>query len=256
MVVYWYFVVLLNILVNLLLLLGTNRLAGFAPGWRRVIPAGLLGGIYGGLCLIPSLRFLGNPLWRLVFLGMMASVAFGWNRFAWKRTGVFILLTLALEGILTRMGKGNMVGIFVAAILIWLLCRIGFGGQIGGREFVPLEINTGNVLLRLTALRDSGNLLRDPVTGEQVLVVDGAAGERLTGLQAGQFAKPLEVVGKMPGFRLIPYRTVGHPGGLLLARRFENVRMGDWKGSALVAFAPDSIGAGEGYRALVGGAMG
>ena len=48
MVLYVDLVVLLNFLVDLLLILGTNRLAGYPPGLKRAVPAALLGGAYAG----------------------------------------------------------------------------------------------------------------------------------------------------------------------------------------------------------------
>lgn len=50
----------LNFLVDLLLLVGTNRLAGHPSEPKRIIPAAALGGLYGGMCLVPGFRFLGN----------------------------------------------------------------------------------------------------------------------------------------------------------------------------------------------------
>lgn len=256
MQVYLDLVILLNFLVDLMLLLGTNRLSGFPPGWKRVIPAAALGGMYGGMCLVPGFSFLGSTFWRLVFLGLIASAAFGWRKSAVKRGGIFVLLSMALGGICMNLGEGDFWGILLAAGLVWVLCRIGFGGAIGGREYVPMEIRGSGKHIRLNALRDSGNTLRDPVTGEQVLVIDGEAAAELTGLTPAELARPLETLGKLPGMRLIPYHTVGNPGGMLLAMRFRDVTVGNWKGSAVVAFAPQAIGRGEGYRALTGGAAG
>lgn len=253
--VYLDLVVLLNFLVDLLLLLGTNRLSGFPPGWKRVIPGAVIGGIYAGVCMMPGFSFLGNWLWRLTFLGLMAATAFGLDRTALKRCGVFVLLSMAMGGIFVNFSRGDILGLLAAAVLVWILCGIGFGGRIGGREYVPLEIRNGDRRIRLTALRDTGNTLRDPVSGEEVLVIDAAAAEELTGLTAAELTRPLESMGKLPGLRLIPYRSVGQPCGMLLAKRFEDVKIGQWKGAAVVAFAPQSIGRGEGYRALTGGAM-
>lgn len=256
MFVYLDLVAGLNFLVDLLLLLGTNRLSGFSPGWKRVVPGAALGGLYGGLCVIPTFAFLGSTFWRLVFLVLMAVVAFGFDRSALKRCGVFLLLSMALGGIAVSFGKGDVLSVVFAAVLVWVLCRIGFGGIIGGRQYMPLEIRWGDIVLSLTALRDSGNSLRDPITGEQVLVIDSAAAKALTGLTAAQLAEPLKTMEAVPGLRLIPFRTIGQPGGMLLARRFDDVRIGNQKGSAVVAFAPQDIGRGEGYRALTGGAIG
>ena len=255
MYVYLDLVIALNFLVDLLLLLGTNRLSGFPPGWRRLIPAAALGGLYGGACLLPGFNFLGNMVWRLIFLGCMAVIAFGWNAVSWKRCGVFLLLSMAMGGISMNLGRGDALGLLAAAVLVWLLCCVGFGGSIGSKTYVPLVIRKDEKCIRLTALRDSGNTLRDPVTGEQVLIIDSAAAEELTGLSAHSLASPLDTLGTLPGLRLIPYRTVGQSGGFLLGMRFKDVTVGNWKGAAVVAFAPQEIGRGEGYQALTGGAV-
>lgn len=255
MAIYLDLVMLLNFLVDFLLLLGTNRLSGFPPGVKRCILAAALGGIYSGWCMLPGFRFLGNALWRLVFLAMMGCIAFGVNPGAVKRTGVFVLLTMAMGGLAFGFGHSDFGMLIMAAAVIWLLCRVGFGKRIGGREFIPVVIHSGTQRVSLTALRDSGNMLTDPVSGEQVLVVGAEAAEKLTGLKRDQLHSPMEtLLGRtVPGLRLIPYSAVGQPGGLLLAKRFADVQMGNRKGSVLIAFAPERIGRGDMYQALMGG---
>ena len=247
----------LNFLIDLLLFLGTNRLSGYPPGLKRTVPAAVLGGVYSGACLMPGFRFLGGVAWRLVFLVLMGVAAFGLGRGAWKRCGLFLLLSMALGGVALAMESGGLRMPLLAAAGVWLLCQIGFGGSAGDREYVPMEIRHRDVTVRLTALRDSGNCLKDPVTGEQVLVIDADAAARLTGLRPEQLRNPLETMaaGAVPGLRLVPYRTVGQPGGMLLAMRFRDVTVGGRKTSAVVAFAPERIGRGEGYQALIGGAV-
>lgn len=255
--IYLDLVVGLNFLVDLLLLLGTNRLSGYPPGIRRLLPAAALGGIYAAGCLLPGFSFLGNNLWRLVSLAIMAGIAFGWNRSALKRSGIFILLSMALGGIVMSLERGGFTAIVLAAAGVWVLCRIGFGERVGGRELIPLELRREDKVLRLTALRDTGNTLKDPITGEQVLIIDSGAACELTGLSADQLRRPLETIAQcpIPGLRLIPYRAVGQSGGMLLALRFKDVRIGNRKTDALVAFAPESIGKVEGYQALTGGVL-
>ena len=244
----------LNFFVDLLLLLGTNRLAGFATEGKRVIGAAALGGIYSGACLLQGFRFLGNTLWRIVVLAGMAGVAFGWNRNAFRRGGVFVLLSLALGGLAIGFGKGNTVSLLLSAAGMWVLCRIAFGDRVGGREYVAVEITEGENTVRLTALRDSGNTLCDPITGESVLVIGAAAAEKLTGLTAAQLRTPLESLGRSSGLRLIPYRAVGC-GGMLLAKRFDSVTIGNRQRSVLVAFAPEGLDGGQMYQALTGGTL-
>lgn len=249
MAVYLDLVMGLNFLVDLLLILGTNRLSGFPPGVKRGSLAAALGALYSGICLMPGFSFLGNTLWRLVSLGLMGSIAFGWNPSALRRTVVFVLLSMALGGIATGFGSGNISTLILSAAGVWLLCHMGFGGQMG-QEYIALEIRHEGKQVKLMALRDTGNTLRDPITGEGVLVISADAATELTGLTAYDLCHPVETAAAHPGFRLLPYHAVGQPGGMLLVKRFSDMTVNGKKGSGLVAFAPEAIGRGDVYQAL------
>ena len=105
------------------------------------------------------------------------------------------------------------------------------------------------------ALCDTGNQLRDPVTGEHVLVVGAQVAGELLGLTARQLANPADTLmtAKIQGLRLIPYTTVGRSRGLLLAVRMKDIRVDGRRTDALVAFAPEGLGENGGYQALTGG---
>ena len=255
MAVYLDLVMVLNFLVDFLLLLGTNRLSGFpAQGWRCAGGA-LLGAVYSGACLLPGFRFLGNLLWRWVSLGLMGVMAFGANAGAVKRTGVFLLLSMAMGGIALSLGRGDLLSLVLCAGFCLALSILSFGGRVGGREYLPLKITHEGRCASLIALKDTGNALRDPITGEQVLILSAEAACRLTGLTRQQLKQPMETLmaRPIPGLRLMPYRSVGNPGGFLLAKRFPEVTLGGRTRSTLVAFAGDGLGTGEIYQALTGG---
>lgn len=247
----------LNALVDFLLLMGTNSLAGFPSDWKRCLGAAGVGGIYAGVCLLPGWRFLGSLLWRSVFLVLMASVAFGWNRGSVRRTGIFLLLSMALGGIALGLVRIRFPGLVWAALGLWILCRVAFGNGVGQQSYVSVTIRHGDARVEVLALRDTGNTLRDPVTGEAVLVLGAEAAELLTGLTRQQLASPLETLARRPleGLRLIPYRAVGQGSGLLLARAFEDVTIGNRRGRALVAFDPGGLGGQTMYQALTGGGL-
>ena len=255
MQVYLDMIIILNFLVDFFLILGTNRLTGYPPDISHAAGASVLGGAYAAACLFPEFRFLGNVWWRIVFLCLMAVLSFGWSLGAVRRGAVFVLLSMALGGIATGMRVQLFPAIILCAVLLWLLCRVGFGGQIGARECIPVELNWQGRNLRLLALQDTGNTLRDPLTGESVLVCGADVGEELFQIPRSTFSDPVGTVvaGNLPGCRLIPYSSVGQPCGMLLAIRLENVKIGKRTVSSLVAFAPQEIGKGESYRMLTGG---
>ena len=255
MTVYLDTVILLNFLVDFLLLLGTNRLSGYPPGWRKAALGALLGSLYGGVCVLPDYTFLQGFFWRILFLLLAGLVSFGFTGSGLRRTAVFLLLSMALGGIALAMGKGNIISLLCAAFVLWLVCTFGFRSGPGSVSYVPVELQYGKTHIRLTALCDTGNSLRDPITGRPVLVVCGDIAGRLTGLTRQQLSDPLETIrcGVYPGLRLIPYSSVGQPGGLLLAMRIPQVKIGRWQGSSLVAFAPEALSREGGYQALTGG---
>ena len=255
MEIYLDLAILLNFLVDFLLLLGTNRLSGFPPGAARCASSALLGAAYAAGCLLPGFAFLGSLFWRAVFLGLMGVLAFGCSVSAIKRCALFVILSMALGGIALSLGRGDIPVLLLAAGLVWLLCRLSFDGGAGGQSYLPVTLRYGGRELTLTALRDTGNTLRDPITGEQVLIIGAAAATRLTGLTEDALAAPLETLAKrpLPGLRLIPYRAVGQGGSMLLAMRFGDVTIGSRRQSAIVAFAPEGLGNGGMYQALAGG---
>lgn len=250
-------VAFLNFLVDYLLILGTNRLSGFPPDYGRSAVAAGLGGIYGGACLLPGFSCLSALFWRIVILCLIAFLAFGWNQSALRRGGVFVLLSMALGGIAGGMGQHNIVMLVLSVVIMWLLCTVSFRGSAGGREYIPVKLCWENKELELIALKDTGNTLHDPLTGEQVLVAGADIAEKLLGLTTQQLLHPVETLSKstFPGLRLIPYRSVGQPGAMLLAVRFQNARVGKRQMHPLVAFAPQRIAAGEMYQMLTGGAV-
>ena len=109
-------------------------------------------------------------------------------------------------------------------------------------------------LLELTALRDSGNSLTDPFTGEPVLVAQYDAVKKLLPCALPRPADPAAPMTRLQaqgvGCRLIPYHALGS-SGMLLAVRCDRVTVGGKAAGSLVAIAPDRLGST--YQALTGG---
>ena len=255
--VYLDVVMLLNFLVDWLLLLAVNRLSGFPLKPGRTAIAAALGGVYAGACLLPGLAFLGNTLWRLVSLLLMGSIAFGVSVSALRRSILFVLLCMALGGVALGLGSGSFWALAGSAAVLLGMCLLGFRNAPGSVQYVDVELQYLGWKEKLTALKDTGNTLCDPVTGRGVLVVSGKVAQRLLGLTCAQLSSPVETVasGCIPGLRLVPYRSVGAAGGMLVALRMENVRIGGKKSSVLVAFAPEGLDGENTFQALIGGAV-
>ncbi len=249
MPVYLDVLMLLNFLVDLLLLIGTNRISGHPPDIKRAVLAAVMGGLYGGICVLPGLRFFSDTVWRIGMLALIAVVAFGCRRDALRRGILFVLLSMALGGVAVGLSGGGFWTLVLSALVVCAMCLLGFRGRVGA-QYVPVELEG----MRISALCDTGNTLTDPITGQQVLVVSVRVGQRLLGLTAQELTDPVKAMQNVAGARLIPYHAVGK-NAMLLMKRYENVTIGNRKGSCLVAFAPNEIGHGKPYEALTGGAL-
>lgn len=254
MTVYLDAVVLLNFLVDGLLMLGTNRLTGYPPGWKRVLPAATVGGLYAGVCMLPHFHVLGGIFFRIVILALMSVIAFGWNWSAFRRGTVFVLLSMALGGIMLGFDGSGFITLLLAAGTIALLCRFGLKNPVGAQQYQHVELQWKGRRLELTALIDTGNTLRDPVSGATVLIAGMDVAQQLD-IPRAFVEDPIAGVcaGTLSGARLIPYRAVGCPNGMLLAVRCEQVKLDGRTVSSVVAFTPERLGSKSTYQVLAGG---
>ena len=236
--------------VDGLLLLGTDRLMGRSAGGGNILLAAGLGAIYGGACLLPEMAFLGGLFWRMAMLAAMGAVAFGNLR----RTAAFAVLNMAAGGLSLALGSEKTA--LLSAAIVCLLGRLTLRGDKGEGGYLPVVLEWNGRQEKIVALRDTGNTLRDPVSGEQVLVVSAHVADRLLGLSAQQLAAPMETMMKLrlPGMRLIPYRCVGGQG-MLLGMSMKNVQIGEKTGRAIVAFAPSGLDGSDSFQALTGGTV-
>lgn len=257
LIVYGDLVILLNFVVDLCLLIGANRLCGHRCQWKRVLLAAGLGSIYAAACLFSGFSFLGNLFWRSVVLVGMSIIAFGASTTALRRGILFVILSMALGGIAIGVGKGGFWSILASAGLVCLLCLVGFREPAGQTRYVPVTLKYQGRQLSITALLDTGNLLRDPITGESVLLVGGDVAFLLAGLTEDLLSDPIKAVagGTISGGRLIPYRGVGQGKGMLLGLSLDEVWVDGKKTGRVVAFAPDVLSKGRAYQALTGGVL-
>lgn len=255
MTVYADGVMLMNFLVDFLLIMGTNRLTGYPLKAARASAGAAVGSLYSGACLLPGFRFLGGTLWRIVSLAAMSGIAFGWNLGSVRRALFLVFLSMALGGMAIGLGNGSAVALALAVIIMILFCVMG-GGKIRHRRFVTLELRHRDIRRKLTALVDTGNLLSDPLTGQSVTVVGTNIAWEMVGLSREQLLDPVGTLAKtnITGLRLIPYRTVGKPAGMLLAISMDEVRINGEIAGRIVAFSPEMFEE-EGFGALTGGTV-
>lgn len=267
---------LVNGLVDYLLLVASGRLTAAPVRRGRILLTGALGGLYGVVCLLPGWRFLGNYLWRGVAAVLMCFGAFGLGKHIIRQTAVLVLLTAAFSGVVLLLTElfsapasliGGCVYYPVSTGALVLTAGVAYGlitwamGRLThqGGDVVPVEISVGGNTLKITALRDTGNTLRDPISGVPVMVTDQSLLKRLLpGKQAFTESPQLlmeELYREAPQLRprLIPYKTVGVRHGMLAAIEPDEIKISGRRETILMAFSPVSVSDGGGYQALLGG---
>lgn len=246
-----------NIVVQLLLLLGTVRLCGSPSGWIRSVAASVISGLFSFVSMSGYFQVLNRAYWRIVVFFLVSMIAFGYKKESLRKTTVFFMLSMVLEGVCLGSGKEDPFMLLAASGCICLLCLYVSLGTADNNSSVPIQLSYAGKSVKLTALRDTGNHLRDPITGRGILIIGADVAQMLTGLTKEQLQNPADTILTcgLPGARLIPYSTIGQTGALLLAIRIQDVKIGEWRGSALVAFAPELIKTFGGHQAITGGVI-
>lgn len=277
-VVYLDRVVVLNGLVDYLLLLGTAWLCGLPLRRRRLLLWAFGGGLYGAAVFLPGFAALGHPAVRL---GAGVFMAWGALRWRWRPVGVFLLLATGLAGAVLSLGLacGSVRGLaqrlyyadisWQVLILVSALSYAGlrlFMGQAarhGGGELLNVTIALGGRTQTVTALYDTGNTLRDPVSGCPALVLERREAETLWSPEVARLlaedAPPEEKMARLHRmgcpvrFTLLPFRTVGTEAGLLLAARSDYIEVNGYRYPRTpVALTEQPVSDGGGYHALWG----
>ncbi len=284
MVIYADEVFALNAVLDFLLLRASARVGGARCRLWRLIAAAALGGLYAAACSWPRLDALRSVPAQLLALCAMAAAAFGVSRRALWQGALLLALGLALGGVLTALALAlgarivllggtvcyaldvpSLVLASGAAFGLTALCFSGLGGHSGG-DIVPAQASLGGKSVRFSALRDTGNTLRDPLSGAPVLVADFELVRALLPPEAARLVSaqalrdPAWLLAAMSRacpelrMRLIPYRAVGVQRALLLAVRCDELTLaGEKQSGGLMALSPTDVSDGGAYRALTGG---
>lgn len=275
MTVYVDAVFALNTIINGILLYATARLRGLpVKKWRLCLSA-CLGGVYAVAVYLPGLAFLQGWLFKILVGVLMVMLAFGAKKEGVATGFVFLFVSVILCGLVFFVvsvlcgkkitGSGVYpVGFsellltaglsYFCGLVLWKraaikpqdrLCSVDF--QLNGRHF------------SFTALYDTGNSLRDPVSGQGVDVIwvqtlAATFGQRaVQAVCAGDYpAAMLALAQYRP--RLIPYRSVGVCSGLLVAICPQSYFIdGTAQPNRLLALSPTKLNDSGAYTIITGG---
>lgn len=253
---------LINLIMNYLMLVATARFTGAQASRGRLFLGAALGAVYAVFMFFPNLSFLYTAAVKLIFGAAVVGVTFGKLRPArfLHLTIAFMAVSCAFAGVVVALEyltdaaggyfhmRNGVAYINVSFRLLLCAAGVAYGGAAvfmrrkGSRGLEETTCRKVRITLfektaEITALVDTGNRLKDPVTGRAVLVVqaDRMAElmpekvahivRRLYYLDAATVMERLSVYEEARYFRLIPCATVSEPCAMLLAVRPDSVEI-------------------------------
>lgn len=238
---------LVNFVMDWLLLWAAARLGGFITRRRRLVVGAVLGAFYGVGVLWPVLAPLYTLPGAVICSCLMLWVAFGrlpLRRFA-VLVGCFYMLSFAMCGAV--LGLRALLGLGWGTVSVrWLLLAAVSAGVLAGigvaawrrmlrscGMLAEARVEFAGRSVRLNCFLDTGNNLREPLSGRPVLLAELAALQqvlpeelcrrlselyRVQGMKCRPYQLLVDLAGYDWGNRLVllPFCSVGEQGGLLL----------------------------------------
>lgn len=257
MTIYLDIILLENLCMNYIILFATGLINKVSIKQWRIILASLLGGVYSILSFAPILQVYSNLGFKILLSITMIYLSFKPRniKILFKQLILFYLVSFAFggcafallyfvkpENILMRNGfftgtypikiavLGGIVGFVIVNIAFKLV-----KGKISKKDmFCQIKIVFREKQTQIKAMIDSGNLLKDPISGRPVIVVEAKQLEEIIPIQiienlnkiiGGGEQNIIEEMGTeyLSRFRIIPFSSLGKQNGLLLGFKADNI---------------------------------
>lgn len=243
MTIYLDVIILENICMNYIILFATGLIYKVRIKQIRIIISSLIGGVYAILTFVPILEIYKNFIFKIIISIIMVYIAFNAKNIKalLKQLLLFYLVSFAFGGcafcllyfikpqnILIR--NGYLTGTYpikialLGGILGFVIVNIAFKvvkGKFSKKDmFCDIEIFFKEKSLQVRALIDTGNMLKDPISGMPVIVVESVMLEKI--IPKGIINNLNKILGGgkeiilneeeqkyLPKFRLIPFTSLG-----------------------------------------------
>lgn len=231
MEIYAEYLFLENFLIGMIILVLSARVGGMKTCKKRIVLGGMLCGFFAFVIFI-RMPILLSLLVKLSFAVLLSFVVFPKK---YIKGTVMIYIVSALMGGITIMimylwrirGITNnavvyigdvtylnvVVGVVASTIILCGFSTIFKEKRLQDRIFTDISVVIGDAVIKHRALIDSGNFLRDPITGRPVIILSKSAAAEL---------KTLSNIDLSSRYCIVPYKAIGIENGLLEAYRADN----------------------------------
>ncbi len=291
MTIYIDVVLIENLIMNFIILLATGLILKEEIKVVRLLFSSLLGAIYSVVSYMSILEIYSSMILKIILSIVMIYIAFNPQTMKkmWKDILIFYLTSFVFGGVAFAliyfmkpqeilMKNGLFLGtyplktIILGAIIAFIIIMTAFTvvkSKITKKDmFCEIEIQLNGKNIETTAMIDTGNLLKEPITNTPVIVVehtllyDCIPKEILNHLEellGGDFEEIPENIKEeyRTKLKFIPFSSLGKQNGMLLGIRADAIKIKgndkeEKKEGIIVGIYNKSLTKRGEYRALMG----
>ncbi len=288
--IYLDIIIIENLIMNYIILYATGIISKVKIYYLKIFISSLIGAIYVAIQYISKLDIYANSIIKLILSIIIVYIAFNPQdiKKMCKELVLFYLTTFTFGGVATYLiyvlkpqniiiKNGMYVGtyvlkvIFIGAIIGTIILIIAFKlakSKITKKDMIcKIKIKLDGKEKDLTAMVDTGNMLKEPITGNPVIVVEKVAlydlvpKEILNNTEAilgGDFEKIPEHIKEeyISKLKMIPFSSLGKQNGMLIGIKPQSIEIIneqiEKKDNAIIGIYNKSLTKRGEYNALIG----
>ncbi|MCT4508529.1 MAG: sigma-E processing peptidase SpoIIGA [Tepidibacter sp.] len=265
MIVYAEYYFLHNLLANYMVLKTTSRIVNNNFSRYRAFIGGFIGALYCMIYFIPSLKFLYNILMKIIFALFIVFISFEYKgvKEYLKLLMVFYIVNIFLAGSIFYIVYCSGINYMPVSLVLIYATYFMASSSLFNRFYkiiknlnifkdlkndITVKIQDKQVVFN--TLMDTGNLLKDPVSQNPVMIVDVRKLEDVLPKELiyidysiMDFKKVDYLMSKLSDaissrFRVIPYKVVGNEDGLLIGIKADYIEIqGHKKGNIILGLS-------------------
>lgn len=280
-----------NLIMNYIILYATSLISKSKTSWLKMFIASLLGTLYVVIAYISKLNMYSNIFLKIILSAIIVFIAyypqdvkkfikqltlFYLTTFTFGGVATYLIYVLKPQNIIIENGvyKGTYVlkVIFMGAIVGTIVLLISFKfykSKITTKDMMcKIKIIFKNKEVEVNAIVDTGNMLKEPLTGNPVVVVEKTSlydllpKEILNNTESilgGDFDKIPENIKNeyVQKLKIIPFSSLGKQNGMLVGIKPDkliiiNEEKEEEKDNIVVAIYNKSLTKRGEYNALIG----
>ena len=291
MTIYVDVIFLENLVINYVILYATGMISKSKIKHTKILIGSILGAIYSIIYYLINLKIYSNVIIKIILSIIIIYLTFRPKnlKILSKQVILFYLVSFVFAGATLgiiymvnsqdiTIQNGILVGsytirtILIGIIIAYTIVIIAFNiikTKISKNQLIcEIVVTINDVEVNTKAMIDTGNLLKDPITGipvivvEHILLYDIIPKQILNNIDdilGGDLSKiPEEIQNEyMPKLKVIPFSSLGKQNGMLLGMKADNLKIKYEeeiiiKDKAIVGIYNKSLTKRGEYRSLIG----